>query len=296
MNLLEAKLIRTDGQAIDVEILAAPIVFEGSTALQLIARDVTERKRAEEVQREADRLRIALDKERELGDLKTRLMVTISHEFRTPLSIIYTSTELLEKFLDRMKPEQRAGHLHKIQQQISKLTELMDDISVIIHSSFDRVVPNFKSTDVRQLCETVLAESPAFAESRSRVQFDADPDLPRLRLDQRRIRYVLTNLLSNALKYSPPGSTVELRAHVENQSVVLTVLDHGIGIPPEEQSRVFEPFYRAQNVGNTGGTGLGLSIVKGVIDLHGAAIDLISEVGAGTQIAIIFPIDTTHVD
>ncbi|HWB54135.1 MAG TPA: HAMP domain-containing sensor histidine kinase, partial [Tepidisphaeraceae bacterium] len=288
-RLLEAKLIGMNHVRIDVEIMAAPIPFGGSDALQIIIRDVTERKRADETRHEAERLRIALEKERELGELKTRLMITISHEFRTPLAIVNSSAELLDKFLERMQPEQRARHLLKIQAQIRRLTEMIEDITLIVQSTFEQVVPQFEPTDFAILCADAILQMDVLIQTQDRIVLEIEDNLPKLMLDQRRMKYVLTNLLSNALKYSPATSSILLQAHRDGHFVLLRITDHGIGIPASEQNHIFEPFYRAQNVSGIGGTGLGLSVVKDIIELHNGTIGLASELGQGTQVTILLP-------
>ncbi|MFN8564949.1 MAG: response regulator [Anaerolineae bacterium] len=288
VQLLDGKLTRLDGQAVEVEIMAAPIVFENQPATQMILRDVTERRRAEEAQRETEKLRIALEKEKELSDLKTRLMVTISHEFRTPLSIAFSSAELLDKFHEKMKPEQRTDHLHRVEAQIMKITQMIDDVSLVFQSAFERIVLNSSATDFAQLCELAI-EHVENDEPTPRIRFSAAPALPTMMIDAARIKYVLTSLLSNAMKYSDQGSTVVLDVDRRGAGVVFHVSDHGIGIPADEQTRIFEPFYRARNVGAIGGTGLGLSIVKDIVDAHHGTMRIDSEVDRGTRISVYLP-------
>jgi PAS domain S-box-containing protein len=289
VTLLEGKLIRFDDQAVDVEIMAAPIMFENRAATQMLLREVTERKRAEEMQREGERLRIALEKEKELGDLKTKFMITISHEFRTPLSVAFASSELLERYYERMAPQQRTEHLHRIESQIRKVTEMMEDMSAIIHARFERLVLNFEPTDLKRLSEKVLTQLREGEEGAGRITFEVDPQLPSVMVDVRRVKYVLTNLLTNALKYSPDEAQVALRVARQDEGIVIEVTDNGIGIPPEDQAYIFDPFYRAHNVGAVHGTGLGLSIVKEIVEMHSGTITLRSAVGQGTQISVSLP-------
>ncbi len=254
-----------------------------------VAQDITERKQAEEAQHESERLRLALEKEKELGDLKTRLMITISHEFRTPLSVAYTSSELLERYYERMSIEQRAMHLHKIEDQIRILTGMLEDISLLIYARFGKLTLNLQSTDLRQLCDAAIMTLEDFEEAKQRIAIHVDEPLPHLRVDKRRIQYVLTNLLSNSLKYSAHAMQVSLDLFRRNEGVLIQVTDHGIGIAHEDQARLFEPFYRANNVGVIGGTGLGLSIVKEIVEMHRGTISLKSEINHGTQVTVFLP-------
>ncbi len=289
VTLLEGQLVRLDGQSLDVEIMAAPVMFENRSGTQMIIRDITERKRAQEVQRESDRLRLALEKETELGELKTRFMTTISHEFRTPLSVAYTSAELLERYYERMDGSQRREHLHRVEGQIKKLTEMLEDISMIIHSRFERLGLTVQPVNLTQLCEAAIAQIQDYDEDEQRILFRVDEALPNLMLDVRRIKYVLTNLLSNALKYSNADKMVTLDVSRHEDGIMVTVADQGIGIPLEDQARILDPFYRAHNVGTVRGTGLGLSIVKEIVELHQGVVTIKSELNQGTQITVYLP-------
>ena len=289
VTLLEGKLVRLDGQPLDVEIMAAPVMFENRAVTQMIIRDITERKRAQEVQRESDRLRLALEKETELGELKTRFMITISHEFRTPLSVAYSSAELLEHYYERMNTGQREEHLHRVESQIKKLTEMLEDISMIIHARFEQLSLTVQPVNLRKLCEAAIAQIQDYDEDHQRVVFTAEEQLPNLMLDMRRIKYVLTNLLANGLKYSDGDKTVTLDVVRHADGIMIKVTDQGIGIPPEEQVRIFDPFYRAHNVGAIRGTGLGLSIVKEIVEMHRGTITITSEVNQGTVITVYLP-------
>ncbi len=254
-----------------------------------VAEDVTEQRLAALAQRESERLRLALEKEKELGELKTRLMLTISHEFRTPLSVAYTSTELLERYYSRMSVAQREEHLHRIEAQISKLTSMLEDISLVIHSRFERLALTLERTNIRKIYDLAVLQIQDFEDAGERIVLNADDPLSDLKLDARRIQYVLTNLLSNALKYSDRATKVVVDLRQSNGGISLRVSDEGIGIPDEAQVSIFEPFFRADNVGSIGGTGLGLSIVKEIVALHEGTISIQSVVDQGTQITIWLP-------
>ena len=254
-----------------------------------VAEDITEQRQAAQAQQESERLRLALEKEKELGDLKTRLMLTISHEFRTPLSVAYASTELLERYYTRMSVAQREEHLHRIEAQVHRLTAMLEDISLVIHARFERLALKLEPTSIRKVYETALLQIEDFDDAHERIVLNADDALPDLRLDVRRIQYVLTNLLSNALKYSNQMTPVIVDLRNSNGGIMLKVSDEGVGIPEEAQAHIFEPFFRATNVGSVGGTGLGLSIVKEIVELHHGTIKVHSMVNQGTQITIWLP-------
>ncbi len=254
-----------------------------------VAEDVTEQRLATQAQRESERLRLALEKEKELGELKTRLMLTISHEFRTPLSVAYASAELLERYYARMSVSQQEEHLHRIEAQIHKLTAMLEDISLVIHARFERLALTRELTSIRKIYESAVLQIEDFDDAHQRIVLNADDPLPDLKLDVRRIQYVLTNLLSNALKYSDQAAKVVVDLRKSGGGITLSVRDEGIGIPDEAQAHIFEPFFRANNVGSIGGTGLGLSIVKEIVELHQGTIDIQSGVDQGTLITIWLP-------
>lgn len=302
---LTAKIAMCDDLPLDVEIIAAPVTFGSQTGLQVIIRDISERIQAEASQRESERLRGALEKERELRELKSKLMVTISHEFRTPMTIAQSSADLLVDYFDRMAPEKRREHLDRIISQIHKLIEMMEDINFIVQASFDDLTLKIEPIDLAVLCDSLVGELQASTDVHHRFVVEADRQLPALQLDMRRIKYVVTNLLSNAMKYSPHGSTIRLDLYGEVDEVVLRVTDQGIGISANDRQRLFEPFYRGQNVGVVRGTGIGLSIVKEIIDMHSGTIGIESELGRGTSVTIMLPmsesidersIDQRHVE
>ena len=254
-----------------------------------VAEDITEQRQAAQAQRESERLRLALEKEKELGELKTRLMLTISHEFRTPLSVAHASAELLERYYARMSVAQREEHLRRIEAQVYRLTAMLEDISLVIHSRFERLALNLEPTSIRKVYETALPQIEDFDDAHERIVLNADDELPDLQLDVRRIQYVLTNLLSNALKYSDHTTLVVVDLRNSRGGIMLKVSDEGVGIPDEARAHIFEPFFRADNVGSIGGTGLGLSIVKEIVELHHGTINVHSVVNQGTQITIWLP-------
>lgn len=255
-----------------------------------IAQDITERKKAIEAMREKARLEVTLEKERELAQLKNRLMNTLSHEFRTPLSIILASNELLERYHDHLTPTRRDECLATIKTQVMHLREMLDDISTLVGQG--DTVPRFRPNPVdlaetiRQIVEGVQAS----IGSSYTISFQANGHLNPVDADGDLLRTILKNLLSNAVKYSHPGQTVYCNLAREGDEAVLTVRDEGIGIPKDEHSRIFDTFHRASNVLNIGGLGLGLRIVRDYVKLHGGSVHIDSEEGEGTTVTVRLPV------
>jgi PAS domain S-box-containing protein len=276
---------RKDGCIIWVEIFGTAIdpadLGKGTIWTYL---DITTRKQAEED------VRVALEKQTELNQLKSRFVSMTSHEFRTPLAAILSSTELLKYYEQRLAPQEKAELVDGIGQSVQRMTTMLDDILLIGRAEADRLDFAPAPLPLRAFCQSVVEE---LARSRrgggqpdQRIEFsmgtlDAEPVL-----DEALARRILGNLLSNALKYSPEDKPVRLTVHAHAAGVRFTVADQGIGIPDADLPHLFETFHRASNVGNISGTGLGLAIVKKAVDLHGGSIAVHSELGRGTTFTV----------
>ncbi|HEY5292536.1 MAG TPA: ATP-binding protein [Burkholderiales bacterium] len=247
--------------------------------------DITQRKRAEV------ELLAALQREKELSEMKSRFVSIASHELRTPLATILSSAELLEHYSDGLSAEDRLKMLHGIQGAVKRMNAMIEDVLVIGKAEAGALQFEPKPVNLRELCHRVVEELRAGVAKQHVIQFEHQFERGSLNLDEKLLRHILTNLLSNAVKYSPPGSTVSLRlAERDGEEAVIEVGDQGIGIPVEDQARLFESFHRASNVGTRQGTGLGLVIVKKAVELHGGTISIDSKVDAGTRISVRLPL------
>lgn len=246
--------------------------------------DITQRKRAEA------ELLTALQREKELSDMKSKFVSIASHELRTPLATILSSSELLEHYSDGLSAEDKLKMLHGIQGAVKRMNTMIEDVLVIGKAEAGALQFDPKPVDLRDLCTKVVEELRGGVAKEHVIRFDQQFEHASLNLDEKLLRHILTNLLSNAAKYSPPGSTVTLLLAEREGQALIEVTDQGIGIPPEDQARMFESFHRASNVGNRQGTGLGLVIVKKAAELHGGSVSLDSKVDAGTRISVRLPI------
>jgi PAS domain S-box-containing protein len=245
--------------------------------------DITERKQAEA------EIRKALEKERELGELKSRFVSMTSHEFRTPLTTILSSAELIEHYSNQWTPEKKLSHLQRIQINVKHLTRLLDDILLIGKADAGRIEFNPAPLNLIQFCCNLAEEFQWTHSNQTKIIFVSPEEYINAFMDEKLLRHILGNLLSNAIKYSPQGSPVYLELNCINQEAIFRIQDQGIGIPDEDQERLFELFHRATNVGKIPGTGLGLAIVKKSVDLHGGEITVSSQVGVGTTFAVSLP-------
>ncbi|MBC6935598.1 MAG: PAS domain S-box protein [Chloroflexi bacterium] len=280
---LEIQFRRKDGSLFEADLALAPVQNEENYTISLVCslRDITQRKRVEA------ELRRALEREKELSELKTRFVSMVSHEFRTPLTAIQSSSDLLKRYLSTPNIQKQNDHLAKIQVQIKRLTQLLDEVLTLSKAQSIGLQPNLTSLDFELLCREITADMQAIAGNRT-IILNADP-LPAVTADPKLLRQAITNLLSNAIKYSPDGSPIEMNVHAEGDNIIVQIRDYGIGIPEKDQQHLFEVFHRATNVGTIPGTGIGLAIVKQSVEAHHGDITFESRVGEGTTFTLTIP-------
>ena len=247
--------------------------------------DITERRRAEE------EIRKALAQEKELNELKSRFVSMTSHEFRTPLTTILSSAELLEYYAHRWDDQKKISHLHRIQNTVQHMTSLLDDVLLIGKADAGKLEFNPTPLDLEQFYLSLLEEMQLNISEQHTLKFVSNAPSTRACMDEKLLRHIFGNLLSNAIKYSPQGGTVNLKLAYQDGEAIVQIQDEGIGIPKEEQKRLFESFHRASNVDKIQGTGLGLAIVKRAVDLHRGRIAVSSEVGVGSTFTVTLPLD-----
>lgn len=252
--------------------------------------DISRRKQAEE-----DTLR-ALEKQMELNELKSRFVSMTSHEFRTPLATILSSTELLRYYSDRLPQDEKTEILTAIENSVRRMTSMLDNVLLIGKAEADMLRFKPAGMNLSELCRACACEAETTSNSanRPRLEVAIGPDIGHAMADETLLRHILGNLLSNAFKYSPAGGTVRFSVLREGGKIVFRISDEGIGIPPEELPRLFGSFHRAENVGNIQGTGLGLAIVKKSLELHGGSIEVESELGRGTHFTASIPDTSSH--
>ncbi|HEY0824933.1 MAG TPA: 7TM diverse intracellular signaling domain-containing protein [Ramlibacter sp.] len=246
--------------------------------------DITGRKKSEAEIREA------LEQQKALNELRSRFVAMTSHEFRTPLAAILSAEELLRHYGDRLPPQEKRETLDSIAAGVQRMSRMLD--RVLLLGRADAKLLEFRpaAVDLRTLCRELVEEArlqqPA---SKAEVVCEVAPEVARGSYDEKLLRHIFGNLLSNALKYSPTGGHVLFRAQREDGEAVFRVRDQGIGIPAEEIPHLYESFHRASNVGNIQGTGLGLAIVKNAVQAHGGTITVDSRLGAGTTFTVRLP-------
>lgn len=234
--------------------------------------------------------RLALRKEHELGEMKTRFIATVSHEYRTPLTAILLSTELLNDYGERLSPDEKSKHYGRIRDSVTLMNGLLEDIISFNKFELGKVQVKYQYINIEQFCRATASSVEYMFKGKCPVEFKLIGENALVFTDEKMINQIVTNLLSNALKYSHEGQPVVFKADVTGQGIEFIIIDKGIGIPKEEQSKVLEPFYRAENVGTIPGTGLGMSIVRNSLQLLGGSISFTSARNVGSEFRVQIPV------
>jgi signal transduction histidine kinase len=235
-------------------------------------------------------LKEALDKEKELSDLKSRFVSTASHEFRTPLSTILSSASLISRYTQADEQENREKHISRIKSSVQMLTRILDDFLSLSKLEQGAVVLQPESIVFDQFLHNVADAMEGFLKPDQRIVIKNQTNNLVLESDLGVLRNILYNLLTNASKYSESGE-IHCFSTVTEGNLIVEVTDHGMGIPEEEQKHLFERFFRAYNATNIQGTGLGLYIVSNYLKLLGGTISFDSVEGQGTTFKILIPIN-----
>lgn len=326
---LNLKAVKKNGDQFPVEVSLTHYEVDGKRQIVSFINDITERKRAEEgllklteeletkveertkelsdallelshtnegLQQEMEQrkkveaqIRGMLEKEKELNEMKSRFVSMASHEFRTPLGGILTSISLISKYVTTEDAPKREKHIQIIKKSVKSLTNILNDFLSLDKLEQGKVTSTPVQFNVTSLINDMAEEFRETGHHKILVQHKQDEVF--LLQDKEMIRNVLTNLISNAIKYSPEKSTVTIRSESSFGSLFIEIQDEGMGIPTEDQKHLFERFYRAKNVMNLQGTGLGLNIVQRYLDLMGGKIEFTSIENKGTTFKISLPLE-----
>ncbi|MBW4621180.1 MAG: PAS domain S-box protein [Cyanosarcina radialis HA8281-LM2] len=255
----------------------------GFTGAVLNCRDLTERLKMEEMRRD-------LQREKELSEMKLRFFSMASHEFRTPLSVILLSAQVLENCEPEWLDAKKLRNIHRIQDAAKSLREMLDGILTLSRIEAEQTEFDPQPIDLQQFCDRLLDEIDASLADNLPIEFTYEGASQDACLDEKLLHSILLNLLNNAIKYSPSGSKVDFQVEWQPETILFTVRDKGIGIPLSDREHLFKAFHRANNVGKIEGSGLGLAIVKKSVDLHKGKIWFESTIGEGTTFFISIPV------
>lgn len=245
--------------------------------------EISERKKAEEEARKA------LEKERELNELKSKFVSIASHEFRTPLSTIMSSASLVQQYLDRNEPDKVAKHIARIKSSVNHLTAILNDFLSLGKLEEGKIEVVREVIPVSDFLSEVKEEIIATLKEGQSLNIACTMDANNLTSDPRILRNILFNLISNASKYSDAGKSIFIECSGSTAGISFIVRDEGIGIPKDDQKHMFDRFFRASNAGNIQGTGLGLNIVRRYVDLLDGTISFTSEYGKGSMFTVTIP-------
>ncbi len=251
-----------------------------------LKEEINERKNAEE------RLSVMLEREKELSNMKTQFVSMISHEFRTPLTLINSAAQMLQKFRSKLSDEDIEHYILRILKSVDNMTGMIENVIFIGKSDSEKMRFNPSPLNMHKIAGEIVQESIILHGKDRHIDLKCNTGEKLIMLDEDLIRQIFMNLLTNALKYSPDDSTVEFKINYQDGECMFIVKDYGIGIPPSEQFKVFELFHRGANVGNVSGTGLGLAVVQRALELHGGSLELGSKANAGTTFKITIPCKT----
>jgi PAS domain S-box-containing protein len=271
------------GEIVTVLLSCETILLENRPHILSFAQDITQRKRAEE------EMRKALEREKELSQLKSNFVSMVSHEFRTPLGIIQSSAELLGDFHGRMSPDERNEQLDSISRNTRRMAGMMEEILVLSRLEAGKLEFRPATVDLNAFSRLVVDEVLSATNRRCSVELSLNSIPADAQADERLLGHIFTNVLSNAVKYSEAGATVHFLVARDGHDAVCVIRDQGIGIPEEDRRHLFVAFHRGSNVGTRPGTGLGLLLVKRCADLHGGEVQVESRPGKGTTVTVRFP-------
>ncbi len=284
---LEATCRHANGRAVALEISGSPY-FNSDGQIQGyrgLIHDITDRKLIERD------IRKALTKEKELNELKTRFISMASHEFRTPLTTILASAETLERYRHKFSEEKQITILQRIQSSVNHLMSLLNDMLTVGKAETQNLDFQPESLDLKKLCQDIIDElrwgqqSPA-----AKIELQWSGETSTVLADEKLLRHMVTNLVSNAIKYSPDGTPITVQVACAQPQTRIDVIDQGIGIAIADQARLFEAFYRGNNVNNISGTGLGLAIAKRAAERHQGNLTFTSQPGVGTTFTLHLPL------
>ena len=237
----------------------------------------------------SEKIHQLLLQEKEISDLKIQLFSMISHEFRTPLTVIFSASQLLENSLKDAEQSTRKN-LYRIQSSVKLMNQFLTDILILTRAESGNLSCRLEPLDIEAFCLNLVEDFQFINKNNTPIKFVSQGLMIRPYLDEKLLYSILSNLLLNAIKYSPTGAGISLILWKDSDRIVFQVRDHGIGIAEEDRGKIYEPFYRGQNVENIIGTGLGLAVVKKCVELHRGEIALDSQVDKGTSFTVKLPI------
>ncbi|MDX1462278.1 MAG: PAS domain-containing sensor histidine kinase [Marinirhabdus sp.] len=293
-----AKHERKDGTIYPVEVHLQKSSSGEKDTLVAIILDITEQEKYTQnlektVAERTRQLEEALNKEKELGELKTKFLSLVSHEFKTPLSGILTSATLAGKYTKEEHQEKREKHLKTIQGKVKYLNNIINDFLSIERLESGKVNYMYSNFPLSRVVNEVIYDANMLLKEGQHIQYPENIDSIFIDFDEKILDLILTNLINNAIKYSAEDSTIHITAEVQKNELVIRIRDEGIGIPETDQKYVFNRYFRAENALLNQGTGIGLNIVKTHLENLGGTITFTSTENIGTEFIVKIPVSTS---
>uniref|UniRef100_UPI00406BA17E PAS domain-containing sensor histidine kinase n=1 Tax=Aquimarina besae TaxID=3342247 RepID=UPI00406BA17E len=285
---------RKDGTTYPVEVHLQLSTLGDQSVFVAIILDITERKQYTEnlektVKKRTQQLSEALAKEKDLNELKTKFLSLVSHEFKTPLSGILTSTTLIGKYKETEQQEKRDKHLTTIKNKVKYLDNILNDFLSVERLESGKVKYKFTTFPLSKVVNEVIYDANMLLKDGQRIKYPQDIDEYIIDFDEKILELVLTNLIRNAVKYSGEHTEIDLQVIFENDLLIFHVIDQGIGIPEKEQQFIFNRYFRAENALLDQGTGIGLNIVKSHLENLGGSITFTSKENQGSTFTVKIP-------
>lgn len=311
-NSIETLGFKRNGKSVFIEVNFGKMEYDGNFYYKALITDISERKQKEakithlnvqleeevrlrnlELEKVIEQLQTSLNKEKELNHLKTNFIALASHEFKTPLSAILSSTELMAKYASLNDSDKIKEHLSKVKVMIARLNGMLDDLLTLENIETGKINPVFKFFNIESFVLDTQQAQAAFLKPNQTLDIKSSLKGEYFH-DPKILNIVLTNLVGNAIKYSNEESAIQVDLVEDSKNLIITVIDNGIGIPINEQNLIFDRFFRAKNALYYPGAGIGLNIVKGYIDSLNADISFESKEHEGTIFIVKLPKINNH--
>ena len=304
---LEVTGIVKNGTEVTIEVNLGKIDYENSTYYKALITDISIRKERElkinnlnyklekeieyrnkELEKVVEKLKVSLDKEKELNQLKSRFISLTSHEFKTPLSAILSSTELIVKYAEIDNKIKKEEHVSKVKTMVNYLNGMLDDFLTLENIEAGKINISYKRFKFSELVKEILKQTKPFLKPKQQLIFENNSDEV-VKQDPKIFKIIATNLLYNAIKFSDEDGIIKVKISTDANAIYLNVEDYGIGIPENEQNLIFKRFFRAKNALYFPGTGIGLNVVKGYVDSLKGEISFKSIENKGTLFSVKLP-------
>jgi hypothetical protein len=286
--------LRKNGEEFPVEAGLNPFNLYGNRYVMALVTDITDRKNytqnlEQTVQERTKQLTDALEKEKELNELKTRFLSLVSHEFKTPLSSILTSVTLLSKYKETEQQEKREKHVDTIKSKVRQLDSILNDFLSVERLELGKVNYVIEEFPLSRVINEVVYDANMLLKTGQKIEYPDNVDEFQITFDEKTLALALSNLLQNAIKYSPEDTTIKILFTIEEEFLILQIIDQGIGIPADQQKYIFDRYFRAENALLNQGTGIGLNISKQHLANLNTTLTFESEENVGSTFTIRIP-------